>query len=82
MITFQDLVIANTSEKALMDFIYQTISSYKDSKTYKTAVIANEYDAQRNVTICEYQKLLYTISGKTVPDNFSANSSLFSSSPI
>ena len=40
---------------------------------YKIAFDAEEYDRQRNVTILSYQKLLYTMAGKAVPDNYSAN---------
>lgn len=39
---------------------------------------AEEYDRQRNVTIMQYQKVLYTLSGQAVPDNFSANYKLCS----
>lgn len=39
---------------------------------------AEEYDRQRNVTIMQYQRLLYTLEGRAVPDNFSANYKLCS----
>lgn len=39
---------------------------------------AEEYDRRRNVTILQYQKVLYTLSGQKVPDNFSANYKLCS----
>lgn len=45
---------------------------------YQIAVDAEEYDRQRNVTIMKYQKLLYTMSGQAVPDNFTANYKLTS----
>lgn len=45
---------------------------------YQIAVDAEEYDRQRNVTIMRYQKLLYTMSGQAVPDNFTANYKLTS----
>lgn len=45
---------------------------------YLIAADAEEYDRQRNVTIMQYQKLLYTVSGKAVPDNFTANYKLCS----
>lgn len=40
---------------------------------YQEAKIAYDYYRKRNVTITQYQKLLYTLSGQAVPDNFSAN---------
>uniref|UniRef100_A0AAU8B5L0 Portal protein n=1 Tax=Dulem virus 33 TaxID=3145751 RepID=A0AAU8B5L0_9CAUD len=56
-----------------MDFIMSAINGHKASELYKMAVDAEEYDRQRNVTILSYQKLLYTLAGKAVPDNYSAN---------
>lgn len=40
---------------------------------YREAEVAYDYYRKRNVTITQYQKLLYTLSGRAVPDNFSAN---------
>ena len=40
---------------------------------YLIAADAEQYERKRNVTILKYQKLLYTLSGKAVPDNYSAN---------
>lgn len=54
-------------------FILDAIREHRSSTMYHIAVDAEEYDRQRNVTILRYQKLLYTLSGKAVPDNFSAN---------
>lgn len=45
---------------------------------YKEAVTAQAYDKKHNVTIVNYRKLLYTISGVAVPDNYSANYKLCS----
>lgn len=56
-----------------MAFILAAIQEHKASAMYRIAFDAEEYDRQRNVTIMAYQKLLYTMSGKAVPDNYSAN---------
>lgn len=40
---------------------------------YSVAKSAKEYAEGRNETIMQYCKLLYTVSGKAIPDNFSAN---------
>lgn len=42
------------------------------------AVLADEYVRQQNRTIIRYRKLLYTMSGEAVPDNYSANYKLCS----
>lgn len=56
-----------------MEFIISAINQHKGSELYKIAFDAEEYDRQQNITILSYQKLLYTMSGKAVPDNYSAN---------
>ena len=56
-----------------MRFIRAAIDEHKSSAEYRIAFDAEEYDRQRNVTICRYQKFLYTLSGQAVPDNYSAN---------
>ena len=74
MKTYQDfLEIAEKGEQARMDFVISAIDSYKATDLYKTALTAREYDEHRNVTIMNYQKLLYTLSGQAIPDNYSAN---------
>lgn len=73
MYTYQDLVAVGNDDKKRMDFVLAMIGSHKISEKYKEAEIAQEYDKRRNITIVEYQKLLYTISGQAVPDNYSAN---------
>ena len=56
-----------------MDFVKQAINAHKSTDFYKIAKTADLYDRHLNVTISEYQKLLYTVTGQVVPDNFSAN---------
>lgn len=70
---YQDLLNVGESEGERIAFVKRAISAHKDSEEYKTAVIGYDYACRRNTTICNYQKMLYTISGKTVPDNWSAN---------
>lgn len=79
MITYQDyLEIKDRSESERMAFVRRCINEHKDSAEYKIARDADLYDKQRNVTITQYQKLLYTASGDAVPDNYSANYKLCS----
>ena len=74
MKTYQDfLEVAEKSDRERMEFILSAINDHKDSDLYKQAVIAKEYDAHRNVTIANFQKLLYTLNGKVIPDNYSPN---------
>lgn len=74
MKTYQDfLEVAEKSDRERMEFVLSAINNHKDSDLYKQAVIAKEYDAHRNVTIVNFQKLLYTLNGKVIPDNYSSN---------
>ena len=75
MKTYQDL-LKNTDN--LLEFTRGVIYDHVSSNEYKEAEIADEYNRQRNRTIVQYQKLLYTMSGQAVPDNYSANFKLCS----
>jgi len=71
---YEDLLaIPQDNEEKLFDFVLDTIYAHKRSPLYTEAVTAYEYFKKRNVTITQYQKLLYTLSGEAVPDNYSAN---------
>ena len=70
--TYNDLLEQKT-DKARMEFILSAIQDHKASELYRTAADAVEYANQRNLTISRYRKLLYTITGEAVPDNYSAN---------
>lgn len=72
--TFQDFEKATNIPK----FVYSAIQNHKMQDDYETAILANEYFEHKNRTIVQYQKLLYTVSGKAIPDNFSANYKLSS----
>ena len=71
--TYQDLTSVGEVEKKRMDFVLEAIREHKQSEAYRTAKDADLYASGRNATIMNYQKLLYTLTGKAVPDNYSAN---------
>lgn len=74
MITYQDFEkVKDGDETERMSFVQSVINNHKNSEQYKMAYIADQYNRHLNVTIREYQKLLYTVTGKAVPDNYSAN---------
>ena len=76
MITYNDLLQEGDDKR---EFVRKVINDHKASDDYTTAKIADEYNRRKNRTILNYQKLLYTMSGRTVPDNYSANYKLCSS---
>jgi hypothetical protein len=71
--TYQDLLKVGQSEKQRMDFVLSAINEHKSSEQYKIARDAELYAKGKNATIMNYQKLLYTLTGQAVPDNYSAN---------
>jgi len=73
MTTYNDLLEVNNSDSDRIEFINQVIQEHKRSDLYKTAMVGKDYSQKKNTTIMSFQKLLYTVSGKAVPDNFSAN---------
>ena len=78
-VTYQDLLrIPPDREQDKLNFIQSAIFQHKTSDMYKTAVIAEDYARKRNTTIVEFQKLLYSLDGKAIPDTFSANYKLCS----
>ena len=76
MKTYQDLIEVVNNETDLKQFILLAINDHKGSEAYKWALIGEQYDKQENTTIMRYRKLLYTMSGKAIPDNFNANHKL------
>lgn len=73
MKTYQDLLNVNQNEKDRMAFVKTVMTEHKNTDLYRTAKIAKAYFRHRNVTIENYQKVLYKVTGGTVPDNYSAN---------
>ena len=69
MKTWEDLLQADNK----MEFIRGAITDYKGNCLYQEALAGYDYFRKRNITILQYQKLLYKISGEAVPDNLSAN---------
>ena len=71
--TYQDLLALGENETERMSFIIAAINEHKTSEMCKVALDAQEYAKHKNTTITNYQKLLYTITGQAVPDNYTAN---------
>ena len=73
MVTYQDLLKLGNDEKSRLEFVRSCITKHKETALYQTAKIADEYDRHMNRTIREYQKLIYDMAGKAIPDIWSAN---------
>ena len=71
--TFNDLFALGDNEKARMDFVIAAMNEHKSSAKVKTAQIATDYFAGLNTTIMAYNKFVYNLMGKKVPDLWSPN---------
>lgn len=78
LVTYQDLLKVGDDPKKRAKFIRGVIEEYQFSNDYRETKIQYDYIRQMNTTICEYQKLLYKVTGEVVPDNYSANFKLCS----
>ena len=79
MKTYQDFLEVGNDEKSRMQFVKATINEYKSSNMYKEAVIGNDYYNAMNTTIMRYQKTITSVTGKVLPDMYSANHKITSS---
>jgi len=75
MKTFQDYQAAVAAGETI-DFLCQAINEHRSSPEYRIALDADEYEAQRNVTIKNWVKYLYTFDGRKVPDYTASNNRL------
>lgn len=74
MLTYQDFL--KSANK--LEFVSDLIGEYKNSEFYKTACDAEMYNKQRNITINEYVKQIFTIAGAPIEDFTASNNKLSS----
>lgn len=77
MRTYQDFLKAK-EDGTLLDFIKKAIEEHRTSEAFRIALDADEYEAERNVTIREYVKFMYSADGKKIVDFTSPNSKMAS----
>ena len=73
MKTYQDFLQVRDSDRETGRFILGAVNDYRGSREYRDAFDAMAYYNKHNLTIERFQKWLYTISGRRVPDLFSSN---------
>lgn len=71
---YQDYLEAQDRAK----FVWDAIQNHKQTQAYKTALVADEYEAQRNVTINEYVQKVFTLGGLSFADYTATNSKIAS----
>ena len=78
MLTYQDFLLVGENENDRMAFVKRAIDQHKTTDLYQTALVAEDYDKHLNRTIMQYQKILYDVMGRAVPDVWTANYKLAS----
>lgn len=78
MLTYQDFEKVRENPVKCTEFVEKLIGEHRGSKVTKMAHDADEYFAQRNITINEYVKVLYTQSGRAVQDFTASNNRIAS----
>lgn len=74
MLTFQDFDAATDKEA----FMVRAITEHLLSDTYNKARIADAYDHQKNITILNYVRTIFTLTGTPVEDFTASNNRLCS----
>lgn len=77
MLTFQDYVAA-VEKGRLLSFLRDAIEQHRNSDAYRMAVIADEYNAQRNTTINDAVRRIYSLAGTPVEDFTASNNRIAS----
>lgn len=74
--TYQDFL--KVAKERLGDWIWSAINAHEAGPQCKTARLADMYDAQRNPTVNEYVKTLFTLTGSQVEDFTASNNRIAS----
>lgn len=71
MITYQDYKAE--PEGKIAEFVQRVIREHQSSRDYKTALTADEYDAERNITIRDFMRVIYSGTGAPMEDETASN---------
>lgn len=77
MLTYQDYLEAAASGKS-EEFVRRVINEHRESELYRDARAADEYDAERNITIREFIKIYFDKLGRPIKDETASNMKLTS----
>lgn len=84
MVTYQDFLRAvqnrdgSVSQDKVAAFVQYAIGMHKDSADYEIAKAADLYDHQRNKTINDYVRMIFTVAGAPVEDFTASNNKIAS----
>lgn len=76
MLTYQDFAEAGDADRE--GFVLEAIERHKSGKAYRTALIADAYDRQENITINAYVQKVFDITGSKLVDFTASNNKIAS----
>lgn len=76
MLTYQDFVGAGDAGRE--GFVLEAIERHKSGKAYRTALMADAYDRQENITINAYVQKVFDITGSRLVDFTASNNKIAS----
>ena len=73
MITYQEFLATYENGLPTAAGVESVVQDHKASEEYQLALIADEYDRQKNATIMQYEKYIHTMTGASIVDPYAAN---------
>lgn len=73
MITYQEFLATYENGLPTAAGVESVVMDHKASDEYRLALIADEYDRQKNATIMKYEKYIHTMTGASIVDPYAAN---------
>ena len=73
MITYQEFLATYENGLPTAAGVESVVQDHKASDEYQLALIADEYDKQKNATIMKYEKYIRTMTGASIVDPYAAN---------
>jgi len=73
VITYQEFKATYANGLPTAAGVEAVVQDHKASDDYQLALIADEYDRQKNATIMQYEKYIHTMTGASIIDPYAAN---------
>lgn len=73
MITYQEFLATYENGLPTAAGVESVVMDHKASPEYELAVIADQYDRQKNATIMAFEKYIHTMTGASIVDPYAAN---------
>jgi len=73
VITYQEFLATYENGLPTASGVESVVMDHKASPEYELAVIADQYDRQKNATIMAFKKYIHTVTGASIVDPYAAN---------